>query len=284
MSFEEDDFDNITNNVRDETDEMLNLALKASLEESNQAQALDNHTNTNNNEDDQLKKAIEASLIENQKQNEELFNSVLYESLDTAEDDEKILVKAIEESHLSNISIRLNTEIINSGLSSNIDSIINMSSMSNMSNTESDLINPSHNEDYQDYQDYDDPIHDNDDPIHDNDDPIHDVDDVDEEEYMKMIIQQIKESEELENKLNINKKTKSIIEEQDFEYEEALRKDIEKEKEKVTISSVNNNNNNKIAKDTLNSDTITSKIIDEVELPKTKEELRKIRLAFYDRK
>jgi len=270
MSFEEQDLENLTNNVKDENDEMLNLALKASLEDKQQLDL--NNTQV---EDEQLKKAIEASLIENQTQNDELFNSVIYDSLDILDEDEKILEKAIEESHLSNISIRLNTEIINSGLASNIDSIINMSNMSNTSNTESDLINPSYNEYQDNIDEYDRPNA--------YDDPDDGPDEYDEEEYMKMIIQQIKESEELEKKVKIDKNTKTIIEEQDFEYEEALRKDIEKEKEKekTSISSIN-----KVKKysDTLTSSNTSSKIIDEPELPKTKEELRKIRMAFYDRK
>ena len=251
MSFEEQELENLTNNLInvDEDDEVLNLALKASLEDSRQE--LVNHIQ---DEEEQLKTAIEASLIENQKQNDELFNSVIYESLEILDEDEQILEKVIEESHLSNISIRLNTEIINSGLSSNIDSIINMS---NTSDTESDLITPS-NPSYNEYKD----------------DSQYDVpDEYDEEEYMKIIIQQIKESEELENKLKLNKKTKSIIKEQDFEYEEALRKDIEKEKMK-SITVINSEIHDKLS----------TKIIEEVEIPKTKEEIRKARMAFFDRK
>ena len=255
MSFDDEDLedledlDNSTNNlgdvdgIEDENDELLNLALKTSMEENQQLLI------NSSNEDELLRKAIEASLIENQNQNDDLFNSVLYESLDTVEDDDKILEKVIEESHLSNISIRLNTEIINSGMTSD---------MASGTDTlpESDFVNPSYNEYEYEYEYH-----------HTDNGP----DDYDEEEYMKMIIQQIKESEELENKIKINKKTKSIIEEQDFEYEEALRQDIEKDK---------------LEKDKLekSSNTITSKIIEDPEIPKTKEELRKLRLAFFDRK
>jgi hypothetical protein len=152
-------------------------------------------------------------------------------------------------------------------MASNIASIMNISNISNISNLndtsdtsdkesefiddidndeESDFTNPSYNENHN-----------------------YDVsNDYDEEEYMKMIIQQIKESEELENKLKINKKTKSIIEEQDFEYEEALRQDIEKEKEKLEKKN----------------HIISSKVIEEPEIPKSNEEMRKLRLAFFDRK
>ena len=265
MSFDEQDLENledlehITNNLRDvdgiedENNELLNLALKNTLEENQQLLI------NSSNEDELLRKAIEASLIENQKQNDDLFNSVLYESLDTVEDDDKILEKVIEESHLSNISIRLNTEIINSGMASDMASGMTSGMTSGMASgtdtvPESDFVNPSYNEYEYEYH-------------HTDNGP----DDYDEEEYMKMIIQQIKESEELENKIKINKKTKSIIEEQDFEYEEALRQDIEKDK---------------LEKDKLEkqSSTITSKIIEAPEIPKTKEELRKLRLAFFDRK
>lgn len=266
MSFDEEnledleDLENITTNLRDEDgnnvvngygnrfgdedDELLNLALKTSLEERQQSLL------NSSNDDELLRKAIEASLLENQKQNDDLFNTVLYESLDTLEDDDKILEKVIEESHLSNISVRLNTEIINSGMANNIASIMNISNISNLSDT-SDTSDASDTE-----SEFIDAI-----------DSIDSIDaiDNDEEEYMKMIIQQIKESEELENKIKINKKTKSIIEEQDFEYEEALRQDIEKEKEKQ-------------------SNIITSKIVEEPEIPKSKEEMRKLRLAFFDRK
>jgi hypothetical protein len=259
MSFEEDDVENTANNIIDENDEILNLAIKNSLKDS-QTRIV----NSSNDEDEQLRKAIEDSLFENQKQNDELFNSVLYESLDTVntdDDDDKILEKVIEESHLSNISIRLNTEIINSGMSSNIASIINMS---NTIATKSDFENPSHNEynEYNDYHEYNSP------------------DEYDDEEYMKMIIQQIKENEELETKVKKNINTKTIIEEQDFEYEEALKKDIEKDmkKEKSKILSINNIENY--------SDTIDSKKIEdytEPDIPKTKEEMRKLRLAFFDK-
>lgn len=243
MSFEEDELENRSSNIIDEDDELLNLALKTSLDERQQS-----FINTSN-DDELFRKAIEASLIENQKQNDDIFNSVLYESLDTVEEDDKILEKVIEESHLSNISIRLNTEIINSGMSMNIDSIMTISGSSNSSN-------PSNTET--------------------NIDQDNEQDDYEEEAYMKMIIQQIKESEELETKLKINKKTKSIIKEQDFEYEEALRQDIEKEKvkeeEKIKITTKNERDKH--------SDTITN----EPEAPITKEELRKLRMAFYDKK
>jgi hypothetical protein len=266
MSFDEEDLENledlenITTNLRDEDgnnvvngyvnrfgdedNELLNLALKTSLEERQQSLL------NSSNDDELLRKAIEASLLENQKQNDDLFNTVLYESLDTLEDDDKILEKVIEESHLSNISVRLNTEIINSGMANNIASIMNISNISNLSDT---------NDTEREFIDAVDSI----DSI-DSIDAI-DNDEEEEEENMKMIIQQIKESEELENKIKINKKTKSIIEEQDFEYEEALRQDIEKEKEKQ-------------------SNIITSKIVEVPEIPKSKEEMRKLRLAFFDRK
>ena len=51
-----------------------------------------------------------------------------------------------------------------------------------------------------------------------------------EEAFMKNMIKQIQDNEDLENIERI-KESKSIIDLQDFEYEEALRKDIEKELE-----------------------------------------------------
>ena len=232
MSYEENDID-LLNSVVDEDTKLLNLAIKASLDNIDNPDNLDN-TNYEE-EDDQIKKAIEESLIINQKQNEDLFNSVLYQSLDTLEDNEKILEKVIEESHLSNISVRVEHETLNNSISNIIDNenengFINQNSLDN-----------------------------------------------DDEEYMKMIIQQIKESEELEeteNKLKKNKEFKNIVEEQNRQYEEALLKDIEKEKEKDKDKD----------KEIIND--ISSKIIinDEPVLPKTKEELRKLRLAFYDKK
>ena len=85
-----------------------------------------------------------------------------------------------------------------------------------------------------------------------------------EEDYVKMIIQQIKETEEAERKINLSQ-SNSIIAEQDFEYEEALKKDIEKEKLKNSCIS------KKIDDD------------DEADIPKTKEEMRKLRLEFFDK-
>lgn len=232
MSYEENDID-LLNSVVDEDTKLLNLAIKASLDNIDNPDNLDN-TNYEE-EDDQIKKAIEESLIINQKQNEELFNSVLYQSLDTLEDNEKILEKVIEESHLSNISVRVEHETLNNSISNIIDNenengFINQNSLDN-----------------------------------------------DDEEYMKMIIQQIKESEELEeteNKLKKNKEFKNIVEEQNRQYEEALLKDIEKEKEKDKDKD----------KEIINDISSKTIINDEPVLPKTKEELRKLRLAFYDKK
>jgi hypothetical protein len=86
-----------------------------------------------------------------------------------------------------------------------------------------------------------------------------------EEDYVKMIIQQIKETEEAERKINLSQ-SNSIIAEQDFEYEEVLKKDIEKEKLK----------NSCISKKIDDDD-------DEPDIPKTKEEMRKLRLEFFDK-
>jgi len=249
--------------LNDENDELLNLALKASLEEYDEHEEHEDNEHEDNDDKDEhdtiinsdhignddgndsnIKKAIEASLLENNKHNEELFNSVIYESLETLDVDEQILEKVIKESQLSNISIRLNNEVINSGSSSGSASDI-------VSDSLDELDMSSYNNSFNDLT---------------------------EEEYMKMIIQQITESEEMENKLKINKQKKSIIEEQDFEYEESLKKDIEKDIEKE-----NSKNKTPILIPILTpiQKTIHS---DEPEIPKTNEELRKIRLAFFDKK
>ena len=282
--FSEHDEVNIVNN--DDNDELLNLAIKESLEQDlenparkfseqdeqqlRQAieasliekQDLENPARKFSEQDEQqLRKAIEASLIVNQSHNDELFNIAMYESLDTLDNNEDkddtdaiILEKAIEESHLSNISIRLNTEIINSGMSRTIDSITDITSITDT-------------EEFENMQSYNDNDNDN-------------YDDDDEEEYIKMIIQQIKENEELENKMKINKITKSIIKEQDFEYEEALRQDIEKEKVKEQNKHIE-------IPSQIPKEISSKKINDEpeiLEIPKTKDELRMLRLAFFDKK
>ena len=92
-----------------------------------------------------------------------------------------------------------------------------------------------------------------------------------EEAFMKNMIKQIQDSEDLENIERI-KESKSIIDLQDFEYEEALRKDIEKELE---IEKERNAILHKIEE---------ISIVDEPDIPKTREEIRQLRLAFFDKK
>ena len=92
-----------------------------------------------------------------------------------------------------------------------------------------------------------------------------------EEEFMKNMIKQIQDNEDLENIERI-KESKSIIDLQDFEYEEALRKDIENELEKEKERNAILHKIEEIS------------IVDEPDIPKTREEIRQLRLAFFDKK
>ena len=86
-----------------------------------------------------------------------------------------------------------------------------------------------------------------------------------------MIIEQIKENEEREYQLIEHKNSRSIIEEQDFEYEESLRQDIAKEKIKEDVKK--------------NENVIINIDVDEDKpKPKTAEEIRAARLLFYQKK
>ena len=82
---------------------------------------------------------------------------------------------------------------------------------------------------------------------------------------MRAIIQEIKESNERDAKTNKIKQSRTIIEQQDFEYEEALKHDKEKEK---TIKKEKEKEKEKEIEDK----------------PKTKEEMRNARLNFFQRK
>ena len=92
--------------------------------------------------------------------------------------------------------------------------------------------------------------------------------DYEDQEYMRMIIQQITENEERESKLKQTRQFRSLIEEQDLEYEETLRQDIAKEKQ---IKYENENKQNKSENETK-------------EKPQTLEDIRKARLAFFEKK
>jgi len=113
--------------------------------------------------------------------------------------------------------------------------------------------------------------------------------DYEEQEYMRMIIQQIKENEERDDKLKQTKQTRSLIEEQDFEYEETLRQDISKEKEKekikikaqlTNIEKIENSNYEEEEEEEENKEEIQ----EIQEIPKTLDDIRKARLAFFEKK
>jgi len=194
------------------------------------------------NNDDEFTIALQASLVDYHKSEEEILSEIQEKSLQTIEDDKKrklqkeqdlkkeddeIMEKILQESYESNIALQTqsNTSIIN---------------------------NSTINNDF----------------------------DIDEEEYMNMILHQIKEEEAREKRikeLNTQKQklqqsrtyTRTVIEEQDLAYEEALRIDIAKEQEKKSENK-----------------PIENKPIENkpVEKPLTKEEIRQARLAFLNKK
>ena len=204
-------------------------------------------------------------MVDYQSTEDNLLNDIIKKSLDTIEDDkkrkfekekqlqheeDKILSKVIEESYLSNVAIQQS----------------NASIISNSQNSQTDYV-----EDYQ--EDY-------------------------EEEYMKMVLQQIREQEEKESKTKKIKQMRTIREEQDFEYEETLQKDIEKERERekekknqysinsTTLDSIINNSSDINTHIPLEnkSEYKTKSENKEEEKPKTLEEIRNARLAFFGKK
>ena len=225
-----------------------------------------NQTNQyNQTNDDDITIAIQSSLVDYQSTEDNLLNDIIKKSLDTIEDDkkrkfekekqlqheeDKILSKVIEESYLSNVAIQQS----------------NASIISNSQNSQTDYV-----EDYQ--EDY-------------------------EEEYMKMVLQQIREQEEKESKTKKIKQMRTIREEQDFEYEETLQKDIEKERERekekknqysinsTTLDSIINNSSDINTHIPLEnkSEYKTKSENKEEEKPKTLEEIRNARLAFFGKK
>ena len=209
--------------------------------------------NIDTNSDDDIKKAIKASLLDYKNDEEQILNLVITESLTTIEDDlkrklknqtedDEILSKVIEESYTSNVVAQFNSGLLISGSLNEFDE--------------------------------------------------------DEPEYMRVVLQQIKENEEFEKQNIKNKQTRSIIEDQDFEYEEALRQDIAKEKEKknaiqskipkniskpetiinkINIINIINTNNSNTSIDSDNN-------IYDFEKLKTLEDVRKARLTFFNKK
>ena len=232
-----------------------------SISSEDEIQPIPNETINQTNDDD-ITRAIQTSLVDYQTTEDNLLNDIIKKSLDTIEDDkkrklekeqqlqieeDKLLSKIIEESYLSNVAIQQShTSII-----------------SNSQNSQSNYI-----EDYE--EDY-------------------------EDEYMKMILQQIREQEEKESKIKTILKMRTIREEQDFEYEEALQKDIEKEREQkqqknqgfinsTTLDSIINNDINTTIPSLKTEYEYETKSETNEEKPKTLEEIRKARLAFFEKK
>jgi hypothetical protein len=175
------------------------------------------------NNDDDLTIALQASLVDYHKTEEEILSEIQEKSLQTIEDDKKR--KLQKEQDLKKEDDEIMEKILQESYESNI-------SLQTQSNT---IINNEF--------------------------------DIDEEQYMNMILQQIKEEEAREKRmkeLNTQKQklqqsrtyTRTVIEEQDLAYEEALRIDIAKEQEKKSENKP-------------------------IEKPLTKEEIRQARLAFY---
>ena len=177
--------------------------------------------------DDDLTIALQASLVDYHKTEEEILSEIQEKSLQTIEDDKKR--KLQREQDLKKEDDEIMEKILQESYESNI-------ALQTQSNTT--IINNS---------------------------TINNGFDINEEQYMNMILHQIKEEEAREKRmkeLNTQKQklqqSRTLKEEQDLEYEESLRLDIAKEQEKKGESE------NK-----------------PVEKPLTKEEIRQARLAFY---
>ena len=212
----ERDIETITDDEKDETEDETD-EIEDELEHIQQL----NPEPMNN--DDEFTIALQASLVDYHKSEEEILSEIQEKSLQTIEDDKKR--KLQKEQDLKKEDDEIMEKILQESYESNI-------ALQTQSNT---IIN----------NDFD----------------------IDEEEYMNMILHQIKEEETREKRmkeLNTQKQklqqsrtyTRTVIEEQDLAYEEALRIDIAKEQEKKTENKP-------------------------IEKPLTKEEIRQARLAFY---
>ena len=222
----ERDIETITDDEEDETEDETN-----ETEDELEHNQLLNPEPMNN--DDDLTIALQASLVDYHKTEEEILSEIQEKSLQTIEDDKKR--KLQREQDLKKEDDEIMEKILQDSYESNI-------ALQTQSNT---IINNEF--------------------------------DIDEEEYMNMILHQIKEEEAREKRmkeLNTQKQklqqsrtyTRTVIEEQDLAYEEALRIDIAKEQEKKGENK-----------------PIENKPVENkpVEKPLTKEEIRQARLAFY---
>jgi len=222
----ERDIETITDDEEDETEDETNET-EDELEHIRQL----NPEPMNN--DDDLTIALQASLVDYHKTEEEILSEIQEKSLQTIEDDKKR--KLQREQDLKKEDDEIMKKILRESYESNI-------ALQTQSNT---IINNS---------------------------TINNEFDIDEEEYMNMILHQIKEEEAREKRMKeLNTQTqelqklRTLKEEQDLAYEEALRIDIAKEQEKKGESKSENK-------------PVENK---PVEKPLTKEEIRQARLAFY---
>ena len=208
---------NLETDNESELNDDLNLALEQQL-------TREPSLNNDINNDDELTIALQASLVDYHKTEEQLLNEIQEKSLQTIEDDkqrklqrekedDEIMAKIVKESYESNIALQKQSNRI----------------INNVNDYEND-----------------------------------------EEQYMTMILNQIKEEEEREvreSRATHHKQTQLLIQEQDLEYEEALRKDIAKEQKKKSKSV-----------------SVNVSVSETIEKPLTKEEIRKARLSFYEKK
>lgn len=184
------------------------------------------------NNDDDLTIAIQASLVDYHKSEEAILSEIQEKSLQTIEDDKKR--KLQKEQDLKKEDDEIMEKILQESYESNI-------ALQTQSNT---IINNEF--------------------------------DIDEEQYMNMILHQIKEEEARAKRMKeLNTQTqelqqsqtytRTVIEEQDLAYEEALRIDIAKEQQKK-------------------SKNVSVSVSETSVKPLTKEEIRKARLSFYEKK
>ena len=193
-----------------------------------------NHEPMNN--DDDLTIALQASLVDYHKTEEEILSEIQEKSLQTIEDDKKR--KLQREQDLKKKDDEIMEKILQESYESNI-------ALQTQSNT---IINNS---------------------------TINNEFDIDEEHYMNMILQQIKEEEVREKRMKeLNTQTqelqqsRTLKEEQDLEYDKALMLDIDKEQKKKYKSEI------KI-------EIKINSVNETIDKPLTKEEIRQARLAFY---
>ena len=186
------------------------------------------------NNDDDLTIALQASLVDYHKTEEEILSEIQEKSLQTIEDDKKR--KLQREQDLKKEDDEIMEKILQESYESNI-------ALQTQSNT---IIN----------NDFD----------------------IDEEEYMNMILHQIKEEEAREKRMKeLNTQTqelqqsRTLKEEQDLEYDKALMLDIAKEQKTKSKSEI------KI-------EIKINSVNETIEKPLTKEEIRQARLAFYKQK